>query len=95
MKKITKLQAQRLFKHYNLNPKAVLFDEWLIGLNIELEHGKKFGALTNVTNDNLHMTAKIALSHLKEDPKYYYYLHKQEEKRDQYWKTHKKPKIFL
>lgn len=42
----------------------------LIGMNIELEHGK-INNQTNVTNDDPILTAKIALSHLNEFPDYY------------------------
>lgn len=45
-------------------------DEFLEGINIELEHGK-VNSKTNVTNDNLITTAKIALAHLNEFPNYY------------------------
>ena len=45
-------------------------EEFLTGLNIELEHGK-INSLTNVTDDNLINTAKIALAHLNEFPNYY------------------------
>lgn len=45
-------------------------EELLDGLNIELEHGK-VNPKTNVTNDDLIMTAKIALAHLNEFPNYY------------------------
>ena len=44
--------------------------DFLTGLNIELEHGK-INQKTNVTNDDLEMTAKIALAHLNEYPNYY------------------------
>lgn len=44
--------------------------EFLEGINIELEHGF-INPKTNVTNDNLIMTAKIALAHLTEFPNYY------------------------
>lgn len=44
--------------------------DFLKGINIELEHGK-VNPLTNVTNDDLEMTAKIALAHLNEYPNYY------------------------
>ena len=40
------------------------------GLNIEKEHGF-ISPSTNVTNDNLILTAKIALAHLNEFPNYY------------------------
>ena len=45
-------------------------EEFLEGINIELEHGT-ISPKTNVTNDNLIMTAKIALAHLNEFPNYY------------------------
>lgn len=45
-------------------------DEFLRGINIELEHGK-VSPETNVTDDNLIMTTKIALAHLNEFPNYY------------------------
>ena len=45
-------------------------DDFLEGMNIELEHGL-VNQLTNVTNDNLILTAKIALAHLNELPNYY------------------------
>lgn len=44
--------------------------DFLEGINIELEHGL-VNKLTNVTNDNLITTAKIALAHLNELPNYY------------------------
>lgn len=44
--------------------------EFLDGINIELEHGK-INPETNVTNDDLIITAKIALAHLNEFPNYY------------------------
>lgn len=45
-------------------------EELLIGMNIEREHGK-INHKTNVTNDNIIETAKIALAHLNEFPNYY------------------------
>lgn len=45
-------------------------EEFLDGINIELEHGK-INKKTNVTNDDLIITAKIALAHLNEFPNYY------------------------
>ncbi len=45
-------------------------EEFLSGINIELEHGL-INPKTNVTNDNLLLTAKIALAHLNEFPNYY------------------------
>lgn len=44
--------------------------DFLEGINIELEHGM-VNPLTNVTDNNLITTAKIALAHLNELPNYY------------------------
>lgn len=45
-------------------------EELLEGINIETEHGN-INSKTNVTNDDLILTAKIALAHLNEFPNYY------------------------
>lgn len=54
---------------------GVKFDEFSIeefadGINIELEHGL-VDKNTNVTDNDLIKTAKIALAHLNEFPNYY------------------------
>ena len=46
------------------------FEDFKRGINIELEHGLQ-NIETNVTNNNLLETAKIALAHLNELPNYY------------------------
>lgn len=60
---------------YAANVLGVTFDlfteeEFLDGINIELEHGV-ISPKTNVTNNDLIKTAKIALAHLNEFPNYY------------------------
>ena len=45
-------------------------EEFTDGINIELEHGL-INQNTNVTNNDLLKTAKIALAHLNEFPNYY------------------------
>ena len=60
---------------YAANILGITFDkfsieEFLDGINIELEHGC-VNPKTNVTNDNLITTSKIALAHLHEFPNYY------------------------
>lgn len=45
-------------------------EDFLTGINIELEHGK-INANTNVTDNDLEKTAKIALAHLNEFNDYY------------------------
>lgn len=57
------------------NELGISFDKFSIkdlitGLNIEAEHGY-VNPLTNVTNNDLLMTGKIALAHLMEYPNYY------------------------
>ena len=55
---------------YIANKLGITFDrfsayDFFTGINIELEHGT-INPLTNVTNNDLEMTAKIALAHLNE-----------------------------
>ena len=45
-------------------------EELMEGMNIELEHGL-ISPKTNVTDDDLVVTAKIVLAHLNEFPNYY------------------------
>ena len=45
-------------------------EDFITGLNIELEHGKN-NSMTNITDNNIEKTAKIALAHLNEYPNYY------------------------
>jgi hypothetical protein len=54
------------------------------GLEVELEHGTR-DPETNVTNDDLILTGKIAWGHLKEFPDYYTRLDKLEAEADAYW----------
>ena len=49
---------------------AVDLDQLRMGMEVELEHGRT-NALTNVTDDDALLTAKIALAHLRELPDYY------------------------
>ena len=44
--------------------------EFLDGINVELEHGL-VNPETNITNNDLILTSKIALAHLSEFPNYY------------------------
>ena len=53
-------------------------DQFRRGMNVELEHGLS-DRRTNVTDDDPHVTAKIALAHLDEFPDYYTRLEQMEE----------------
>ena len=58
------------------------------GMVVELEHGLH-DPVTNVTDDDLFLTAKIALAHLNEFPDYYDRLEEMEEKAEAYWAERK------
>ena len=60
-------------------------DQFRRGMDVELEHGLHDIA-TNVTSDDIMITGKIALAHLKEFPDYYDRLEKMEEEAEAYWK---------
>lgn len=92
--KISKQSAIILGKKYNINFNVVNNEEWLYGLNVELEHGSKFGLLTNITNNNIDLTARIVIAHLLESPDYYKRLYKMERSMDNYWSNKIKPNIF-
>ena len=47
------------------------------GLEVEMEHGTQIAA-SNITNDDVYMTGKIAWAHLHEIPDYYTRLDKME-----------------
>lgn len=59
-------------------------DEFRKGMDVELEHGFRDPA-TNVTNDDLLTTGKIALAHLNEFPDYYDRLEKMEKEAEEFW----------
>lgn len=56
------------------------------GLEVELEHGAH-DPDTNVTDDDMTVTGKIAWAHLKEFPDYYTRLDKLEAEANAYWAT--------
>ena len=57
-------------KVLGLNFDKFSIEEFLDGINTELEHGA-VNPNTNITNNDLIKTAKIALAHLNEFPNYY------------------------
>lgn len=59
-------------------------DQFRIGMNVELEHGLH-DPLTNVSDDNPDVTARIALAHLNEFPDYYTRLERMEEEAKRDW----------
>ena len=61
-----------------INWSEVDLEQFRMGLEVELEHGVR-NVVTNVTNDDLVLTGKIALAHLLELPDYYTRLMRMEE----------------
>ncbi|WP_428910010.1 DUF5661 family protein [Niallia sp. Krafla_26] len=59
-------------------------EEFWMGVNTELEHGK-ISSQTNVTGDDPILTGKIALAHLNEFPDYYKRLKVLEKEAKDYW----------
>ena len=60
----------KVAKELNIDFSEFSLSDFITGINIEMEHGL-IDPLTNVTNNDLLTTAKIALAHLKEFPNYY------------------------
>ncbi len=59
-------------------------EQFRIGMNVELEHGLH-DQRTNVTDDDPHVTAKIAFAHLNEFADYYTRLERMEEEAKRDW----------
>ena len=78
-KKITNEVAKEIGGKLGINWSKFDVDQFCLGMNVELEHGL-IDPETNVTNNDLIMTGKIALAHLKEFPDYYDHLDEMEQK---------------
>jgi len=68
--KFTKSDALRIGNKLGIDWKKIPFDQFYIGINVELEHGT-FNRKTNITNDDPIMTGKIAWIHIIEKKNYY------------------------
>ena len=79
MKSFTKTESKNIAQSLGINWNQVNFtlEDFVIGLNVELEHGAN-DPETNVTNDDSILTGKIAWAHLKESGDYYERLAKME-----------------
>ena len=63
-------EAQDIGHKIGIDFSRVDVNQFRVGLGVELEHGLR-DRETNVTNDDVIMTGKIAWAHLKEIPDYY------------------------
>ena len=70
-------EARQVGDRLGVNWKQVDLEQFRMGLEVELEHGVR-NVVTNVTNDDLALTGKIALAHLMEFRDYYTRLDKME-----------------
>jgi hypothetical protein len=83
-RKFTAEEAKEVGAALKLDWESIDLEQFRRGLEVELEHGAR-DPETNVTNDDLTLTGKIAWAHLKEFPDYYTRLDKLETEADAYW----------
>lgn len=77
-KPISMDEAKYVGEQLGVTWNAFNVEQFKQGMEVELEHGTT-NALTNVTNDDLLVTGKIALAHLNEFSDYYTRLTKMED----------------
>ncbi|WP_292489982.1 DUF5661 family protein [Methanoculleus sp. 10] len=85
---VTPGEAKAMGEQLGVTWKEFDVEQFRRGMVVELEHGLHDPA-TNVTDDDLFLTAKIALAHLNEFPDYYDRLEEMEEKAETYWAERK------
>jgi hypothetical protein len=76
-RRISPEEARNIGSTLGIDWTSVDPEQFRRGLEVELEHGAH-APETNVTNDDLTLTGKIAWAHLKEIPDYYTRLDKLE-----------------
>lgn len=79
-------EAERIGTALGISWDEVDLEQFRRGLEVELEHGTR-SAETNVTNDDLSLTGKIAWAHLMEFADYYTRLDKMEAEAEAYWES--------
>jgi hypothetical protein len=79
-------EAKKVGDALGVDWKSIAVEQFRMGLNVELEHGAR-DPQTNVTNDDIMLTGKIAWAHLKEFPDYYDRLEQMEEEAQAYWEA--------
>jgi hypothetical protein len=75
---ITTKEAKLIGEQLGIDWSRFDVEQFRMGMEVELEHGT-IDLLTNVSNDDLLITGKIALAHLNEFPDYYTRLLKMEQ----------------
>lgn len=74
----SKVEARKIGDELGIDWSKIDFEQFRMGLEVELEHGTT-DPRTNVTDNDPILTAKIAWAHLNELPDYYTRLKKLEE----------------
>ena len=80
-------EVRKIGKALNIDWSKFDVEQFKMGLEVELEHGRRDPA-TNVTNDDPVLTGKIALAHLNEFPDYYTRLTEMEEEAERFHGKH-------
>ncbi len=88
----TEKEAKKIGERIGINWKRSKFEakQLRMGLHVELEHGK-IDPRTNVSDDDIRTTGRIAWAHLNEFPDYYTRLSKMEKEADRFWANKIKP----
>jgi len=68
--KVLPEEARVILQEINTEGMPIPLEDFVIGLEVELEHGTRFKD-ANVTNNHPVLTGKIVLAHLKETMDYY------------------------
>lgn len=77
-------EAEEVGDRLGIDWDQIPVEEFRMGLAVELEHGAH-DPETDVTGDDLLLTGKIALAHLKEFPDYYTRLATMETEAEEAW----------
>jgi hypothetical protein len=77
MSRISLDNVKSIYEKLKIDPTDIPYVTMQKGMEVELEHGM-VDPKTNITDDDLIMTAKIALAHLKEGIDYYELLEEME-----------------
>jgi hypothetical protein len=83
-RRFTAREAKEVGDRLGIDWDQIPVEEFRMGLAVELEHGAH-DPETDVTGDDLLLTGKIALAHLKEFPDYYTRLATMETEAEEAW----------
>lgn len=79
-------QAKEIGEMIGINWNRFNIEQFRMGLDVELEHGR-ISPNTNVTDNDSLIIGKIALAHLDEYPDYYTRLKIMENEAEEYWEN--------